>query len=289
MSFSPQTGLVYIPAQENSMWYSDKGVDLKNWKPVRGTGYNTGYGVEPPPSPPPAPKSMLLAWNPVTQKAAWSMPLPVLWGGGVTSTGGNLVFIGTADGKFDAHDARSGQTLWSFDAQAGISSQPITYKAGGKQYLTVLAGYRGIVTGSPWDYRTQKRRVLTFALDGKASLPPPSAPAPKQFVADPSFKVDPVKAKAGLEVFAAANCYNCHGMNMVAGGMAPDLRESAVPTSKETFTQVLHDGILVDRGMPKFDELSPKQIDELQHYIRQTTRAAIANTPPPTSRNLISQ
>jgi quinohemoprotein ethanol dehydrogenase len=285
MSYSPQTGLVYIPAQENGMWYSDAGVDLKHWKALHGTGYNTGLGSEPPPGPPPPTRSMLLAWNPLTQKAVWSSPLPALWGGGVTSTGGNLVFIGNADGKFDAHDATTGKILWSFDTQSGISSQPITYTVAGRQYLTVLAGYRGIVQASPWDYYTQKRRVLTFTLDGKAPpLPAPVPAPPKEFVADPGFVVDAAKAKAGLGIYVGANCFNCHGFNLQAGGMAPDLRASSVPTSLETFTQVVHDGLLVENGMPQFAELTPEQIDDLRHYIRQTTRAAIAGKTADTAQ-----
>lgn len=289
MSYSPKTGLAYIPAQENGMWFSDKGVNPGNWKLGPGQGYFTGLGDEPPPGPPPAPRSMLLAWNPVTQRAAWSTPLPTARGGGVTSTGGNLIFIGTAEGKFDAHDARSGRTLWSFDAQAGISSQAITYKAAGRQYVTVLAGYRGVDGGGRWDYRTQNRRVLTFILDGKASLPPPPPPVEKRFVADPTFRVDPTKAKAGQEVYSGANCFNCHGVNLDAAGTAPDLRESAVPVSTEIFTQVLRDGVLVRAGMPRFEELTPRQIEDLQHYIRQSARAAIAETPQPAGRSQVAQ
>ena len=282
MSFSPRTGLVYIPAQENGLWFSDAGVDLKNWKPLRGTGYNTGLSQEPSPVPPPPTRSFLLAWDPLRQKAAWSAPMPTLWGGGITSTAGNLVFVGTAEGRFEAYDARNGKRLWNFDAQAGISSQPISYSVGGRQYVTVLAGYRGIVTASPWDYRTQRRRVLTFALDGNAPpLPAPDPQPPRQFIADPGFTVDPAKAKAGLGVYVASNCFNCHGLDLQAGGMAPDLRESAVTTSADALAQVLRDGLLVERGMPQFSELTAGQIEELQHYIRQTTRAAIAGKAAP--------
>lgn len=289
MSFSPVTGLAYIPAQRNSTFYSDAGVDLKHWKPVRGTGYNTALGAEQPAKPLDPPTSVLVAWNPRTQEAAWSAPLPRQWGGGVTSTAGNLVFIGNSDGMFNALDARMGKTLWRFDAQAGISSQPITYMAGGRQYVTVLAGYRGIIDGSPWDYRTQKRRLLTFALDGSSLLPPRAAPIPKSFVTDPSFRVDSGKARAGLGVYTASNCFNCHGLNLEAGGMAPDLRESSTPLSNEALVQILHKGALVERGMPQFSELSTKDIEAIQHYIRQTARAAANSARAPSQAAVIRQ
>ena len=41
-------------------------------------------------------------------------------------------------------------------------------------------------------------------------------------------------------------------------------------------TAVLHDGALVPRGMPRFGELTPAEIEGLQHYIRQRAREALA-------------
>jgi outer membrane protein assembly factor BamB len=44
-----------------------------------------------------------------------------------------------------ALDAADGKTLWSFSAGGGISSSPISYSAGGRQYVAVASG----LTGAP--------------------------------------------------------------------------------------------------------------------------------------------
>ncbi|MFX8696513.1 hypothetical protein ABTM58_21070, partial [Acinetobacter baumannii] len=66
------------------------------------------------------------------------------------ATHGGLVFEGQADGQFVAHDADSGQTLWSYDLGVGTQAAPITYAVNGKQYVSILAGWAGglMVLGS---------------------------------------------------------------------------------------------------------------------------------------------
>lgn len=275
MSFSPVTGLAYIPAQETAHFFTDTGVDRDNWQPTPGgMGYNVAVTFAPPPKPLPERETFLLAWDPIKQAEAWRVPLPVQSGGGIISTAGNLVFAGTSMGRFEAYDARNGKTLWSFDAQTGISSQPVTYSVDGKQYITLLAGYRGIVDPSPWDYRTQRRRVLTFAMGGTEKLPPPPPSVEKQFVDDPEFVVDAAMADRGARLYGAARCTSCHGVALQAGGMAPDLRESAVPLSAEVFAQVINDGMLREQGMPAFPEFSAEDREALRHFIVRTMRAA---------------
>jgi quinohemoprotein ethanol dehydrogenase len=142
----------------------------------------------------------------------------------------------------------------------------------GKQYVTVLAGIGGTnaifgeSTGQTgWAYRTQPRRVLTFALDGKAKLPA-GGPQPESPIATPGFKADPTRVSVGRELFT--NCMFCHGYGAVAGGSAPDLRASMIPTDAAAFASVVRDGALVDAGMPKFDELTQEQVESIRHYIR---------------------
>jgi outer membrane protein assembly factor BamB len=67
----------------------------------------------------------------VRQKAAWSAKSPVVNGGGVLATAGNLVFQGRADGVFAAYRATDGKHLWSFDAGTGIAAPPVTYLVDG--------------------------------------------------------------------------------------------------------------------------------------------------------------
>jgi quinohemoprotein ethanol dehydrogenase len=252
---------------------------LQGWKHLDGQRISVGTGA-PPPGVVPDRKatSFLLAWNPVTQKEAWRIAMPGLRGGGGTATtAGGLLFQGNAGGRFVAYAAASGKPLWSFDAQTAVMAQPISYRARGRQYVTVIAGSRfpsAIGLPREWNYRAQQWRVLTFALDGKASLP---VAAPMDMpVVDPSdFVVDPAKAAIGATVYGQ-RCNICHGANAVSGGAAPDLLQSGVPLDNATFTSVLHDGALRERGMPRFEELTGDEMAGLQHYFRQRARQVLA-------------
>jgi len=270
MSYSPKTGLSYIPVMEGGRVVTDP-ANLKDWAYKPGMFVNTGLGAPPPGLTPPPAKSMLVAWDVARNRIAWSVPQPGIFNGGTTATGGNLVFQGLNDGTFNAFAADSGRKLWSFAAQNGILSAPISYTVGGRQYVTVITGFRSSLANTPnWDYTQQRRRVLTFALGGKQSLPKAeTAELPIQD--DPAFAVDPAKAKVGAGVYNTS-CVICHGMGMIAGGAAPDLRKSTVPLDADAFASVVHDGALMPRGMPSFANLSPEELEGLRHYIHQRAR-----------------
>jgi len=255
MAFSPRTNLVYIPVSDRAVLWEDPAPDYlpKLDEPE---------------------KSYLKAWDPVTQKAAWQVETPGIWSGGVIATAGDLVFQGQVDRMFNAYDAKSGKRLWTFDARAPVVAPPITYEVKGVQYVTVVTGFGGSASlfirpgqhPTNLDYRTMPRRVLTFAIGGKGVLPPAPPPEPHVAPADPDFKADPVRARTGAKLFV--NCMLCHGQNAVAAGAAPDLRFSGVPVDAAAFAQVVRDGALLSRGMPKFDELTPAQVEDIRFYVR---------------------
>lgn len=273
MSFSPDTGLTYIPAHELAGYYNDKGIDPKTYDMAKDgpMGIHAFYDDVPKS----AGSSSLLAWDAATQKKAWEVPLSGATNGGVMSTHGGLVFQGQADGRFVARDDRSGAVLWSADMGVGTQAPPITYSVGGKQYVSVLAGWAGggMLMGSlsaqhGWVGRDHPRRLLTYVLGGTATLPPsppPSQPVPLEGA---EFKLDPALAAKGRELYQ--RCLICHGTAAVAGGFAPDLRASQIPLNHEAFTAVVHNGL--ERGMPPFPELTDEQLTDLQHYIRQQAR-----------------
>ena len=281
-SFNPKTGLVYMPVQDMPAVHDPRGIDTARWQRKSG-GLEVGYRPMAPKGAPPIPGAnvaALIAWDPVAQKKVWSVPLSGALNAGVASTAGNLVFEGNLDGQFVAYDAKTGKTLWSFDAQNGFAGQPITYTVKGVQYVTVIAGL-GTTTGvmgalmgdKAWNYRDQRRRVLTFALGGKAALPAwKRAPLPP-FTDDPSFRADPQLVDRGAEAFSS-HCTVCHGAGATAGGSAPDLRRSAVPLDEGTFRQIVAEGMLVPQGMPKFRDFTPQDIEALRHYIRYQAQAA---------------
>src|SRR6185312_8950556 len=147
MAFSKETGLVYIPAQEVGGAY----VTEKDFK-VRAVGVNLGVDFVQAGLPDDpvkvkeiraTTKGYLLAWDPVAQKEAWRAPHPDYYNGGVLTTRGNLVVEGDNDGFLKVYDAHTGKELWSMDGGSAILPAPITYEMGGKQYITVLAGYGG--------------------------------------------------------------------------------------------------------------------------------------------------
>jgi quinohemoprotein ethanol dehydrogenase len=93
--------------------------------------------------PPPPAVGYIKAWDPVTQKEVWHVPMNGSWNGGLLTTAGGLVFGGGADGIFGAYDAKTGEKLWSIDLKTGILAPPMSFAVGGEQYVAVLAGWGG--------------------------------------------------------------------------------------------------------------------------------------------------
>ncbi len=278
MSFNPRTGLVYIPYQQLGAVYTTNikpgefafgGMTVRTHKGDKEDG--TGA---------------VLAWDPVAQKPRWKAPLDTLWNGGTLTTAGNLVFHGAGDGWFSAYDALDGRRLWRFNAGLGIVGAPISYEAGGKQYVSVLVGYGGTtaplsdVLNYGWKYGAQPRRLLTFAIGGHKRLP--RAPGPDfrvNAVDDPTVMLDEKMVAGGRAM--SMLCIACHGINLVgAGSPAPDLRESQIALSEDALWSVMHDGALAQRGMPAFPMLTRSQVRNLQAYIRATAREALGTRKP---------
>ena len=58
----------------------------------------------------------------------------------VVATGGGLVFAGDVAGVFRALDAKTGEVRWQTQLPGAISGIPISYGAGGKQFVAVATG-----------------------------------------------------------------------------------------------------------------------------------------------------
>ncbi len=80
------------------------------------------------------------AWDPVTQKARWSVTQA--FSAGLLATAGNLVFVPGSDGKLIAYTADKGERVWDSMLVAGIAT-PISYEVDGKQFIAVIAGRGG--------------------------------------------------------------------------------------------------------------------------------------------------
>ncbi|MGD9800363.1 MAG: PQQ-dependent dehydrogenase, methanol/ethanol family, partial [Parvularculaceae bacterium] len=141
MSYSPATGLVYIPAQQIPFAYGDVD-EFKEKKGGWNTGANLLLGALPDDTATAkALRAMLqgrlVAWDPVKQEERWAFDHFGPWNGGVLSTAGDLVFQGASDAHFAAYDAANGKRLWRFFTQTGVVAAPVYYEIDGEQYISV--------------------------------------------------------------------------------------------------------------------------------------------------------
>jgi quinoprotein glucose dehydrogenase len=123
----------------------------------------------------PPPFGTLSAIDLASGKLRWQVPLgqsrykgitaPAAFGwgspniGGPMVTAGGLVFVGAAmDRKLRAFDVKSGAELWSGELPAPGMAVPMTYEAGGRQYIVIAAGGNARVSPELGD------AIVAFAL-----------------------------------------------------------------------------------------------------------------------------
>ncbi len=274
MSFSPKTGLVYLPVNKTVFVYASD----KDWKPGT-TGFQLGLDVSK--GDIAADKAVraatraaftgaLVAFDPVAGKARWTVPYSSPTNGGTLATAGNLVFQGTALGEFRAYSADNGKQLWSFPTQSGVLAAPMSYAIGGEQYVAVMVGWGGV-----WDVSAGKlgggitpniSRLMVFKLGGKASLPP--IPTSADRVLDPPPVSGTVEQIALGNRLYANSCSVCHGNAAVAGSINPDLRHSAALGNPKLWQEIVHDGLLKQNGMVAWkDQYSSEQIEAIRYYV----------------------
>ena len=134
MSYDPQTGLVYIPTMNLCM-------DLEGIEPEYKRGaFFLGVNFDLGKMGPGGHGGGVKAWDPVKQKEVWFNKDELPFNGAMMSTAGGLVFHGDIKGWFKALDAKTGKTLWKFNAGSGITAAPMTYVLDGKQYVAVVSG-----------------------------------------------------------------------------------------------------------------------------------------------------
>jgi quinohemoprotein ethanol dehydrogenase len=275
MSYNPQTGLAYLPTIHHAVEYDDSGIE-ENWRTEVFKGGTAVDWVDNIPQPRPYGGS-LQAWDPVEQRAVWSVPQQDTWNAGTLTTAGNLVFQGRSDGTFIAYDARTGELVWSYELGLGISAPPITYKIDGKQYVSLLVGYGGGAASKignrdarlGWAYGVHTRRLVSFALDADTQLPPQPAPSFPVPLVDVDFKIEGALAENGERHYVNLGCMGCHGRDVAGAGMAPDLKASAIFTDPAAFEAVVRGGARTTRAMPALADITDQELLELRHYIRQ--------------------
>jgi PQQ-dependent dehydrogenase (methanol/ethanol family) len=279
MSYSPETGLVYIPTMESSypfvmayqndnpmgqklyISFAKSAEMLRNPKALR---VNDGF---------------LLAWDPVNQKEVWRVPYgPGGRGGGTVATAGGLVFAGDSHDEIAAYRADTGQKLWSAPTQTGTLAGAMTYGVDGEQYVAVVAGFRQ--TGSYW--APNYSRLLVYKLGGTAKLPD-AVPFPAPVLNPPPQFGTAVQISHGEEIYGRF-CSTCHGTDGSSRGMFPDLRYAGAIQSADAFNAIVIDGALTPNGMVSFAKaLQPGDAEAIRAYVVSSAIAAKnrPSGPPP--------
>jgi quinohemoprotein ethanol dehydrogenase len=275
MSFNPQTGLVYLPAQNIPLnLTSEKEFSHNAQTPGKFgsvAGWNLGYMLNA--TPPKAPIfGKLIAWDPAQKKEVWHVEYKAPWNGGTLTTAGNLVFQGTADGRFIAYDATTGKSLWETPAGTGVVAAPATYMVDGVQYLSIAVGWGGVF--GIWDRATELRSpgtVYTFAIGGKAKLPEFVKYQTENLLEGVPY--DPKDVPEGTALYVAA-CASCHGVPGVDNG--GNVRNLGFVPKDEivNLKDIVFNGVFKDSGMPDFTgKLKDEDVVKIQAFIQGTADA----------------
>jgi PQQ-dependent dehydrogenase (methanol/ethanol family) len=137
-SFSPQTGLFYVPTNHVCMDYEPFKVEYTAGQPYVGATLSM--------YPPPGESHMgnFIAWDAGTGKIVQSKQEKFsVWSGALTTAGG-IACYGTLEGYLKCVDAKNvNKELFKFKTPSGIIGNVTTWSYGGKQYIGILSGIGG--------------------------------------------------------------------------------------------------------------------------------------------------
>ncbi len=184
--------------------------------------------------------------------------------GGVMATAGGLVFQGRKDGLLYIYDASTGVELRRIDLSTSMAAAPMTYSAGGEQYIAVMAGV--IATPGFTDFKyINKGRIVALKLGGGDVPKHPEIDGLGRFAPSVSFESNPKQLEAGEKLYQGG-CAVCHE----EAGRAPDLTLMSERTHKE-FMDIVLKGLRVDKGMGDFSAvLSEDDAKAIHAYVART-------------------
>jgi PQQ-dependent dehydrogenase (methanol/ethanol family) len=277
LSFSPLTGLVYIPANQSSYAFVASREDDNPMGQKLSISFAGNQAFMARLDKQPVSEGFLLAWDPVKQKEVWRAPLGTGRSGGTLATAGGLVFAGNSLNQFAAYRADSGEKLWQADTQTGTMAGPVTYQVNGEQYVAVQAGFRQ--TGSY--YAPNYSRLLVYKLGATLQLPP-EVPFPDPVLNPPAAFGTADMLRHGEEVYGRF-CSTCHGTDGLSRGMFPDLRYSGALATPTAFRAIVIDGALSAKGMVSFKAagLTNDDAEAVRAYVVSKAIAARAAQPAP--------
>ena len=225
MSYSPLTGLTYVPV-----------MDRRPGDP--GPAATPYFGK-------------LIGWDVRSRSIRWAAEQPIAINSGVLSTAGNLVFQGEGTGEFAAYAADSGKKLWSFKTGSAIDSVPVTFSVHDEQYVVVPVGWgsasrffgpaRLMVTN---ESKRGPSRLLAFKMGSTNPFPYPKTTAPA-VPKPPPQTADQQAVQRGGQLADAQGCTGCHSPELdgsgawTEGGGIPDLRYMPKSAHQQWYAIVL--------------------------------------------------
>jgi alcohol dehydrogenase (cytochrome c) len=132
MAYSPVTGMTYVLGLNQPMTYSTNPAAYRKGQLWLGSAFKAIGGERQ--------SGTFTAINVDDGRIAWQRKTDQPMVGGALATAGGIVFVGEANGDFDAFDAAKGRLLWHYTDSAGVNAAPMTYAVGGVQYVAVAAG-----------------------------------------------------------------------------------------------------------------------------------------------------
>ena len=144
-SYSPRTGLFYIPSWLNysSLYVKEPDVYVEGETFTGGGPRRTGpatrsgpinYGTEE------EGYGAVRAIDPETGEVVWQFDMGDFTDAGVLTTASDVLFSGGREGYFFALDARYGSLLWRTSVGGRVLSGAMSYMVNGRQYVAVAAG-----------------------------------------------------------------------------------------------------------------------------------------------------